>query len=43
MTRAGITLEYKYVQQGGRVFLLSNHALVRLPLDQAAATGPRDC
>ena len=29
------TLDDKYLQAGGRVFMSSNHALVRLPLDQA--------
>jgi indolepyruvate ferredoxin oxidoreductase len=38
------TLDDKYVQSGGRVFMTSNQALVRLPLDQArrdAAAGLR--
>ena len=35
MTRSSVTLDDKYTQQGGRVFLSSNQALVRLPLDQA--------
>jgi indolepyruvate ferredoxin oxidoreductase len=35
MPNSAITLEDKYVQPGGRVFLSSNQALVRLPLDQA--------
>ena len=29
------TLDDKYLQSGGRVFMTSNQALVRLPLDQA--------
>jgi indolepyruvate ferredoxin oxidoreductase len=35
MPNSATTLEDKYVQPGGRVFLSSNQALVRLPLDQA--------
>ncbi|HEY1077454.1 MAG TPA: indolepyruvate ferredoxin oxidoreductase family protein [Fontimonas sp.] len=35
MTKSVTTLDDKYIQQGGRVFLSSNQALVRLPLDQA--------
>lgn len=35
MTKSAITLDDKYVQAGGRVFISSNQALVRLPLDQA--------
>jgi len=32
---AAVTLDDKYTQHGGRVFISSNQALVRLPLDQA--------
>jgi indolepyruvate ferredoxin oxidoreductase len=35
MTKTVTTLDDKYIQEGGRVFLSSNQALVRLPLDQA--------
>src|SRR6516165_6067145 len=35
MTKTAVTLDDKYTQSGGRVFLSSNQALVRLPLDQA--------
>lgn len=35
MTKPAITLDDKYTQRGGRVFISSNQALVRLPLDQA--------
>ena len=35
MTKSVVTLNDKYVQPAGRVFLNSNQALVRLPLDQA--------
>lgn len=35
MTNAVTTLDDKYLQSGGRVFMTSNQALVRLPLDQA--------
>ena len=35
MTKSAVTLDDKYTHQGGRVFLSSNQALVRLPLDQA--------
>src|SRR5882724_11785239 len=35
MTKSATTLDDKYVQRGGRVFIASNQALVRLPLDQA--------
>ena len=35
MTRPVTTLDDKYLQSGGRVFISSNQALVRLPLDQA--------
>src|SRR5438067_12756637 len=35
MTKTVTTLDDKYLQEGGRVFLSSNQALVRLPLDQA--------
>ena len=35
MTKSAITLEDKYTQRSGRVFISSNQALVRLPLDQA--------
>jgi indolepyruvate ferredoxin oxidoreductase len=35
MTKSATTLDNKYVQRGGRVFISSNQALVRLPLDQA--------
>ena len=44
MTKSITTLDDKYVQTGGRVFMTSNQALVRLPLDQArrdAAAGLR--
>ncbi|HKY90392.1 MAG TPA: indolepyruvate ferredoxin oxidoreductase family protein [Nevskiaceae bacterium] len=34
-TKAATTLDDKYLQEGGRVFLTANQALVRLPLDQA--------
>jgi indolepyruvate ferredoxin oxidoreductase len=35
MTKSAVTLDDKYTQHGGRVFISSNQALVRLPLDQA--------
>jgi indolepyruvate ferredoxin oxidoreductase len=35
MTMPPVTLDDKYIQRGGRVFISSNQALVRLPLDQA--------
>jgi indolepyruvate ferredoxin oxidoreductase len=35
MSKSAVTLDAKYVQSGGRVFLSANQALVRLPLDQA--------
>ncbi len=35
MTKSVTTLDDKYVQPAGRVFMSSNQALVRLPLDQA--------
>lgn len=35
MTKSVTTLDDKYLQAGGRVFMNSNQALVRLPLDQA--------
>jgi indolepyruvate ferredoxin oxidoreductase len=35
MTKSVTTLDDKYLQTGGRVFLSSNQALVRLPLDQS--------
>ena len=35
MTKSVTTLDDKYLQPGGRVFISSNQALVRLPLDQA--------
>ena len=35
MTKSVTSLDDKYLQSGGRVFLSSNQALVRLPLDQA--------
>ncbi|AXQ30687.1 indolepyruvate ferredoxin oxidoreductase family protein [Solimonas sp. K1W22B-7] len=35
MTKSVTTLDDKYLQTGGRVFISSNQALVRLPLDQA--------
>jgi indolepyruvate ferredoxin oxidoreductase len=35
MTKTQVTLDDKYTQSGGRVFISSNQALVRLPLDQA--------
>jgi indolepyruvate ferredoxin oxidoreductase len=35
MTKSTTTLDDKYLQQGGRVFMSSNQALVRLVLDQA--------
>ncbi len=35
MTKSAITLDDKYTQTEGRVFITSNQALVRLPLDQA--------
>lgn len=35
MTKTVVTLDDKYVQASGRVFLNANQALVRLPLDQA--------
>ena len=34
MTKSATTLDDKYIQSGGRVFISSNQALVRLPLDQ---------
>lgn len=35
MTKSAVTLDDKYTQTGGRVFMNSNQALVRLPLDQS--------
>jgi indolepyruvate ferredoxin oxidoreductase len=35
MTKSAVTLDDKYTQRGGRVFISANQALVRLPLDQA--------
>lgn len=35
MTKTATTLDDKYLQSSGRVFISSNQALVRLPLDQA--------
>jgi indolepyruvate ferredoxin oxidoreductase len=35
MTKSAVNLDDKYTQCGGRVFISSNQALVRLPLDQA--------
>src|ERR1700743_3738981 len=35
MTKTAVTLDDKYTQSGGRVFISSNQALVRLPLEQA--------
>ncbi len=35
MTKSATTLDDKYLQNGGRVFMSANQALVRLPLDQA--------
>ncbi len=35
MPHSDISLDDKYLQQGGQVFLNANQALVRLPLDQA--------
>jgi indolepyruvate ferredoxin oxidoreductase len=35
MTKSATTLDDKYLQAGGRVFISANQALVRLPLDQA--------
>ncbi|MES2272263.1 MAG: indolepyruvate ferredoxin oxidoreductase family protein [Pseudomonadota bacterium] len=35
MTKSVVTLDDKYTLESGRVFLSSNQALVRLPLDQA--------
>jgi indolepyruvate ferredoxin oxidoreductase len=35
MTRSAVTLDDKYIQHGGRVFIAANQALVRLPLEQA--------
>ena len=35
MTKSAVALDDKYTQRGGRVFVSSNQALVRLPLDQA--------
>ena len=35
MTKSATTLDDKYIQTSGRVFISSNQALVRLPLDQA--------
>ncbi|MDP9142794.1 MAG: indolepyruvate ferredoxin oxidoreductase family protein [Pseudomonadota bacterium] len=35
MTKSVTTLDDKYTQHGGRVFISANQALVRLPLDQA--------
>lgn len=35
MTKSATTLDDKYTQESGRVFLSSNQALVRLPLDQS--------
>jgi indolepyruvate ferredoxin oxidoreductase len=35
MSNTPVSLDDKYLQQGGRVFMNANQALVRLPLDQA--------
>jgi indolepyruvate ferredoxin oxidoreductase len=35
MTKSAVALDDKYTQHGGRVFISSNQALVRLPLEQA--------
>ncbi len=35
MSKPDVTLDDKYIQAGGQVFMSSNQALVRLPLDQA--------
>jgi indolepyruvate ferredoxin oxidoreductase len=35
MTSSVVTLDDKYIQHGGRVFIAANQALVRLPLEQA--------
>lgn len=35
MSKSVTTLDDKYIQSGGRVFMNSNQALVRLPLDQS--------
>ena len=35
MTHSTVTLDDKYTQRTGRVFISSNQALIRLPLDQA--------
>src|SRR4051812_2553336 len=35
MTKSVTTLDDKYIQPNGRVFISSNQALVRLPLEQA--------
>jgi indolepyruvate ferredoxin oxidoreductase len=35
MTKSAVSLDDKYLQPAGRVFLSANQALVRLPLDQA--------
>lgn len=35
MTKTTVSLDDKYTQQTGRVFMSSNQALVRLPIDQA--------
>ena len=34
MTHSTVSLDDKYTQRSGRVFISSNQALVRLPLDQ---------
>jgi indolepyruvate ferredoxin oxidoreductase len=34
MTKSVVSLDDKYTQLGGRVFISSNQALVRLPIDQ---------
>jgi indolepyruvate ferredoxin oxidoreductase len=41
MTKSATTLDDKYLQDGGRVFISSNQALVRLPLDQARRDAAR--
>jgi indolepyruvate ferredoxin oxidoreductase len=46
MTRTVVSLDDKYQQDGGRVFMSAIQALVRLPLDQARrdrASGRRTC
>lgn len=39
MTKSVVALDDKYLQEGGRVFMSSIQALVRLPLDQARRDG----